>query len=387
MIKIDFNKCTGCGACVQTCPTKCISWMERDFGFLYPKIDTEKCINCGKCTEACPINHEFPISQNQSAYSLINKNRSTLQASTSGGAFSAIAVPFIDKGGIVYGCAMKDGFKVQHIRVSDLKGISELQGSKYVQSETNTTFSQVKLDLDSDKEVLFSGTPCQIAGLYRYLGKEYDKLLTVDIVCHGVGSQAYFDKFIEYLESKYSTIESIEFRNKKFVGWSCGGVLTVNGKQMPFYNHEHYYYSYFLSGEIYRKCCYTCSYANMNRVGDITIGDFWGVEKLNINADTTEGCSLMLVNTVKGKEILDVIKSDSIITNVDKNKAIKNNAQLLHPSAFKPLRKKRLHEYNNMSGKEIQRVYVKTNIKRIIKGKVKALIPYSIKIMLRKITS
>lgn len=387
MIDINYEKCTGCGACIQACPKKCINWVKRDFGFLYPQIDIEKCVDCGKCAKACPMNRGIRASHNQSAYCAINKNHSSLQSSTSGGAFAAIAVPFIKNGGIVYGCAMKPDFKVQHIRTSDLRRFSQLQGSKYVQSDTGTTFCQVKQDLDSNKEVLFSGTPCQIAGLYGYLGKKYEKLFTIDIVCHGVGSQAYFDQFIDYLKCKYPTLEKIEFRNKRFVGWSCGGVLTIKGDQIPFYNHNHYYYSYFLSGEIYRECCYSCSYANMNRVGDITLGDFWGVEKLNIGEDTRFGCSLMLVNSVKGEELLEIAKKTCIIKKVDKEQAVRNNAQLLHPSEFKASRAKRLNEFEQMGGNDIQRIYVKSNLIRLLKGRIKHLIPYSIKIRLRKYMS
>jgi len=238
--------------------------------------------------------------------------------------------------------------------------------------------------LREGRKTFFTGTPCQVAGLYGFLGKEYDNLLTADIICHGVGSQAYFDKFVEWLKIKKVGLERIEFRNKKFVGWSCGGLLSTKGKETPFYNHAHYYYSYFLSGEIYRKSCYSCPYASINRVGDITLGDFWGAEALNIGFDVSNGCSLLIANTSKGKKAIESLGDDIERKTVQIREAVKNNEQLSAPSRYKETRLDRLREYDTLSGEIIQKKYEKTHLSRLLKGKLKTMLPYGLKAKLRK---
>ena len=383
MIKADYEKCTGCGACLQRCPQKCIEWTLGEFGFKYPKADENKCVNCGLCDKACPIGRLPAELENQAVFALVNKDKSILMNSTSGGAFSALAKAVFEDGGVVYGCEMGPEFQVRHAKATSKDELHRFRGSKYVQSDTDNTYNLVKNDLKEGIKVLYSGTPCQIAGLLGFLGKQYDNLTTIDIVCHGVASQLYFDKFIEYIKEKKPGLTRIEFRNKKFVGWSCSGLLTTNGKDYPFYNHEYYYYSYFLSGEIYRKSCYTCPYANLNRIGDLTLGDFWGVEGLNIGMDVSNGCSLVSVNTNKGKNLIESLGSQIDMTAVDTAVAAKNNAQLIRPSTYKESRKERLQEYDTLSGAEIQKKYIYNHKGRILKGAIKKMIPYSIKSKIR----
>ncbi len=385
MISTDYEKCTGCGVCIQKCPQKCIHWIEGEFGFKYIKVNEYECINCGLCEKVCPIDKKRIQPENQTAYALVNKNKAILMNSTSGGAFSALAESILCDGGVVYGCTMTPEFQVCHIRVEAQSEISKLRGSKYVQSDMGDVFNRIDEDLRSGSKVLFTGTPCQVAGLYGFLGKNYDNLLTADIICHGVGSQAYFDKYIKWIKIKKVGLERIEFRNKKFVGWSCGGLFTVKGQDIPFYNHEHYYYSYFLSGEIYRKSCYSCSYANMTRVGDITLGDFWGAEGINFGFDISEGCSLVIANTNKGEKNIVHLGSLVKMKSVDVAKAVKNNEQLSRPSASKESRQERLQEYNTLSGMEIQKKYIHHHKGRILKGEIKKMIPYSIRSKFRGI--
>ena len=383
MIKADYEKCTGCGACLQRCPQKCIEWTLGEFGFKYPKADENKCVNCGLCDKACPIGRLPAKLENQAIFALVNKDKSILMNSTSGGAFSALAKAVFEDGGVVYGCEMGPEFQVRHAKATSKDELHRFRGSKYVQSDTDNTYNLVKNDLKEGIKVLYSGTPCQIAGLLGFLGKQYDNLTTIDIVCHGVASQLYFDKFIEYITEKKPGLTRIEFRNKKFVGWSCSGLLTTNGKDYPFYNHEYYYYSYFLSGEIYRKSCYTCPYANLNRIGDLTLGDFWGVEGLNIGMDVSNGCSLVSVNTNKGKNLIDSLGLQINITAVDIAAAARNNAQLTRPSTYKESRKERLQEFDTLNGAEIQKKYIYNHKGRILKGIIKKMIPYSIKSKIR----
>lgn len=390
MLNIDYEHCSGCGACVQKCPKGCISWEKGELGFQYPMVDTAKCVNCHLCEKVCPIGKELDVPEMQAVSALVNQDDNILSHSTSGGAFTAIAENVLNEGGVVYGCSMEEGFQIRHIRVTEVAGLEKLRGSKYVQSDTGETFRLAEQDLKAGRRVLFSGTPCQIVGFKHFLGKVYENLLTIDIVCHGVGSQAYFDKFMEDLNRREGHVEELRFRDKKYVGWSCGGVVVVvvspssshKREERPFYNHENYYYSYFLSGDIYRKSCYSCPYANAQRQGDITLGDFWGIEALKLSIDSYNGCSLVITNTEKGSRAITSLTNVSIVE-ASAEAAIKHNDQLAAPSVLKPSREKRITEYEQMTGQEIQEAYIKENKKTLIKGKIKTMIPYDLKRKLR----
>ena len=387
MLTVDYEKCTGCGACVQRCPKRCISWTEREFGFRYPQIDKDACVNCGQCEKVCPIDKALEVSAEQKAYAAVHKDDEVLAKSTSGGAFTAIADAVFAQGGIVYGAAMLDGMQVKHIRTSGKDDFEGLRSSKYLQSDTGTTYQMVEQDLKQGKTVLYSGTPCQIDGLKNFLGKDYENLYTVDIVCHGVGSQAYFDKYMDYARERYGKIKALRFRSKDYAGWSCGGgVVVVDSsdclKKIPYRDFDNYYYSYFLSGDIYRKSCYSCKYANTNRVGDFTLGDYWGVEALNLPLQTKNGCSLLLVNNRHAMLLLDEIESlDRVETTVEQ--AAHCNKQLNAPSKLMDSRQNRIGEYESMSGQQIQKEYLKNHRKTVVKGQLKALMPYKLKLLIR----
>ena len=387
MLTIDFEKCTGCGACVQRCPKQCISWTEREFGFRYPQINIDACVNCGLCEKVCPIDKELEAPAAQKAYAAVHRDSDVLAKSTSGGAFTAIADAIFAQGGIVYGAAMLEDMQVKHIRTSGKDEFAGLRSSKYLQSDTGTTYQMVEQDLKQGKTVLYSGTPCQIDGLKNFLGKDYENLYTVDIVCHGVGSQAYFDKYMDYARERYGKIKALRFRSKEYAGWSCGGGVVVVGtsnseKKIPYSDFDNYYYSYFLSGDIYRKSCYSCKYANTNRVGDFTLGDYWGVEALNLPLQTENGCSLLLVNNRHAMQLLDEIESlDRVETTVEQ--AAHCNKQLNAPSKLMDSRQNRIGEYESMSGQQIQKEYLKNHRKTVVKGQLKALMPYKLKLFIR----
>lgn len=387
MLTVDYEKCTGCGACVQRCPKRCISWTQREFGFRYPQIDKDACVNCGQCEKVCPIDKALEVSAEQKAYAAVHKDDEVLAKSTSGGAFTAIADAVFAQGGIVYGAAMLDGMQVKHIRTSGKDDFEGLRSSKYLQSDTGTTYQMVEQDLKQGKTVLYSGTPCQIDGLKNFLGKDYENLYTVDIVCHGVGSQAYFDKYMDYARERYGKIKALRFRSKEYAGWSCGGVVVVDSsdclKKIPYRDFDNYYYSYFLSGDIYRKSCYSCKYANTNRVGDFTLGDYWGVEALNLPLQTENDCSLLLVNNRHAMQLLDEIESlDRVETTVEQ--AAHCNKQLNAPSKLMDSRQNRIGEYESMSGQQIQKEYLKNHRKTVVKGQLKALMPYKLKLLIRR---
>lgn len=388
MFAINYENCTGCGACVQRCPKQCISWTTKEFDFRYPRVDEASCINCGLCEKVCPIDKELKAPTAQKAYAAVHKDSAVLEKSTSGGAFTALADTIFSRGGVVYGAAMLNGMQVKHIRTEDKISFADLRNSKYLQSDTGTTYQMVEQDLKQGKVVLYSGTPCQIDGLKCFLRKEYENLYTADIVCHGVGSQAYFDKYMEFAKERYGKIKALRFRSKEYAGWSCGGgVVVVDSsdclKKIPYRDFDNYYYSYFLSGDIYRKSCYSCKYANTNRVGDFTLGDYWGVEALNLPLQTENGCSLLLVNNRHAMQLLDEIESlDRVETTVEQ--AAHCNKQLNAPSKLMDSRQNRIGEYESMSGQQIQKEYLKNHRKTVVKGQLKALMPYKLKLLIRR---
>lgn len=388
MMTIDYEHCTGCEACAQRCPKQCITMIPGEFGFLYPKIDRVKCVDCHLCEKVCPINKDRQELPNQAAYAAVHQDKQILLNSTSGGAFTALAMAVLNNHGIVYGVSMDD-FIVQHVRIDSAKDLAGLRGSKYLQSRIGRVFLQAEQDLKTGRKVLFSGTPCQIDGLKQFLCKDYDNLLTVDIVCHGVGSQAYFDKFISSVRELEPQVREIKFRSKRFSGWSVTSgalVLGENGKESykPFYNHEQYYYRFFLEGSIYRRSCYSCKYANLNRPGDCTLGDFWGVERLRLPINTYNGCSLIIANSSKGAQMLDALSELKLVP-VPIEEAIKGNEQLLYPSKLTGTRVVRLNDFETKTGNEIASSYRTTEKKQILRGTLKKCVPYSLKTIIRSL--
>ncbi len=306
----EYNKslCCGCGACELVCPKKCIKMIYDEEGFLYPILDKELCIHCGLCEIHCPIIKETKNNKVLFSYGLIHRENNITKNSSSGGAFTAIAEYVLSNDGVVFGCAFNENIEAKTICIESRTDLYKLRGSKYVQCDTNKQYKNIKTFLDKGRIVLYCSTPCQIAGLKSYLSKDYDNLFLIDLFCHGTPSPKLFEKYITWLGEKYgSKISNYCFRDKKY-GWSAKGYFKTE------FNHEYelngsdpYYYS-FLMGRTYRPVCYQCKYANPQRTGDITIGDFWGVEKNHPNINTEEGVSAVLINNLKGQKVLDYIK-------------------------------------------------------------------------------
>lgn len=237
--------------------------------------------------------------------------------------------------------------------------------------------------------MLYTGTPCQIAGLKGFLGKEYRNLVTADIVCHGVGSQAFFDKYMEYLHQKNGKIKELRFRDKEFAGWSCGGALVVANGSGPeirkaYFDYNNYYYYYFLHGDIYRESCYTCKYAGTDRPGDFTMGDFWGVESCDLCLDTSDGCSLVIANTEKARERLNDLCHSLELVKVTAEQATRSNAQLIRPSLKTGTRERLAAQFASMTGSQMDAAFRRQNKKQIFKLHIKALVPYKLKLKIRK---
>ena len=329
ILDITKSKCSGCYACAAKCPQKCISMKVDDEGFWYPTIDSSKCINCGICEKTCPIfNNQTCENTSERAFAVINKNDRIRLNSSSGGVFTLLAEKILDCGGVVFGAAFTPDFKsVDHIDIHNKSQLYLLMGSKYLQSRIGDAYLQVEKYLKENKKVLFSGTPCQISGLYAYLGKDYDNLITQDIICHGVPSPLVWKKYVDLRENKAnSTVDSIFFREKKN-GWKNFSLKFIfkTGKKYTQVISKDLYMRGFLTNLYLRPSCYDCSFKSENRIADITLADFWGIENINSKMNDDKGTSLILVNTTKAIELFEKIKNDIVFCDVDKSKALKYN--------------------------------------------------------------
>ncbi len=364
------NNCCGCGACQVVCPKNAIDMVEDEFGFLYPKINEKKCVNCGLCRKICSYKSPSKVYSDKNVYMSYSKNNDNLKNSSSGGVFFEIAKAIIDDGGIVYGCSMeKENGKLypKHIRVDNEKNLFKLQGSKYVQSECYTIYNCVKNDLLDGKIVLFSGTPCQIEGLKAVLRhKNYDNLILMDIICHGVPSMKMFQDYIAYFETinKCKVIDYY-FRDKehgcgfnnKIIFKKSGIVGTIIKK-----SYENSYYQLFLDSVIYRDNCYTCPYATSTRNSDITIGDYWGAkeEHPDSNIDIRNGISCFISNTEKGNMILEKYGAQLYKIESTFDKVAKHNFQLNTPSKKTKEHDKVMNLYKNNGYEAVDDFYKKS---------------------------
>lgn len=385
----DMNKdnCTGCRMCEKVCPTHAIFMNENEEGFIEPVINVEKCINCGLCYKKCPQLNEIKCHrlENVEVFAAKNKNLDEQKNSSSGGIFSVIANYVLEKNGIVYGCAFNNDLVAEHIRIDQKLNLYKLRGSKYVQSNTLNTFCEVKADLEENKIVLYSGTPCQIAGLKNYLGHDYENLITVDLVCHGVPSPKLFKKYKQWLEEKYKNkVVNYEFRNKEKSGWGLNSkVQFENGINKYFKFKLDPYYKSFIEASVYRNVCYSCKYSQLNRISDITLLDFWGVEKQYPEFFDYNGVSAILINTKIGKDILLNVQDSIELLEIELDKVTIRNENLIHPSIKPEIRKE---IYIDIEKKNFE-TYIKENLKfkKEFKEIVKLLIPQKIKNYIKKV--
>lgn len=302
---IDKKDCSGCGACANICPHKCISMSYDEEGFLYPIINTEKCIDCHLCEKICPI-HKHPLTARKplEIRAAINENETIRLQSSSGGIFSLLADYILDSGGVVVGAAYTEDWNVEHIVVSSKTELKRLRGSKYVQSQTKHIYKQVLNNLLEGKLVLFSGTPCQISGLKSFLKKEYDNLITIEIFCHGVPSTLVYQKYINEI-SKGEPIYYVNMRDKT-EGWKQFH-FAVNNYTASWRNDL--YMKAFLSNLILRPSCYSCKFKEGRCGSDIALGDFWGVKEVHQELDDDKGLSLVFLNSEKGRDLYLKIKT------------------------------------------------------------------------------
>jgi coenzyme F420-reducing hydrogenase beta subunit len=332
--------CTGCQTCVSVCPASSISMQSDRKGFFYPVIDEENCINCGLCIESCPVNIDYKVvnqSNCQTVYAAWNRNSQIRQRSSSGGVFAATANYVLERDGVVFGARWTNNWTVAHDFCETKDGLALFHGSKYLQSDVDGSYRKVKTFLENGRLVLFSGTPCQIAGLKSYLKCSYPNLLAIDLVCHGVPSPKVWRDYLNYMEEKYNDeIVDVQFRYKE-ASWSYSRVKIsfMNNcyLESPFVDE---YFVGFNKSFYLRDSCYLCKFASINRQGDITLADFWGYEPSAWKyIDCSKGVSLVIINTDKGIDVFNDISKDLVVENKAIEEATPGNPHLIRP-AIKP---------------------------------------------------
>lgn len=331
----EHTYCTGCGLCASLCPVSSITMKPGKMGHLFPKINNKKCIDCGLCEKSCPALNPVELIAAQHAYAAWSKDDADYRSSTSGGASSVLSQYIINKGGVVYGCSVLCGAKIEHIRIEKKEDLHKIKGSKYVQSSIVKVLTQIKKDVKEKRIVLFLGTPCQIAAVQKLFKNTPDNLFLVDLVCHGTPSQRslhdYLKRYVPLDE-----IEDVRFRSEE--GYS----IKVFSKNKNVYTsselwscrNKDYYYNSFMDGYSLRDSCHKCKYSSPNRCSDMTIGDFWGLGKEMPCEDIPEhkfGISLVLPITAKGRTLFNEISNAMNVFKRPISEAINGNDQLQHP--------------------------------------------------------
>lgn len=336
----DPHKCTGCTACAAICPKGCITMVADENGFSHPLVNESTCIQCGLCEKKCPIRSKQAFSHMPTAYAARSVDTRMRLESSSGGVFSELAQIVLAQRGAVFGAAYDDHFRVIHICAEDEHSLARLRGAKYAQSDLFGVFDDVKDRLTRGQEVLFSGTPCQVGGLKAFLGREYENLVTVDFVCHGVPSPMAWERFVKEL-SVQSPLLSVNLRAKD-TGWSryqyCHALQYADGMRRLIPNSESLYMKLFVGDLINRQSCSNCSFKGYARRSDLTLGDFWGIWDIAPEMDDNCGTSLVLVQSEKGRRLWNAISSRLVSREVTLEEASYENPSILYSSSPSPNR-------------------------------------------------
>ena len=333
---VRVDNCCGCRACEHSCPAKCITFVKNAEGFLCPSLEESQCLNCGSCLKVCPQFNNIDLNEPSEVYAAITRDADLLKKSTSGGAMSVFAKNIIELGGVVFGSVLntKD-WLVSFDYTETLNGLAAFRGSKYVQSDTVDSYKTVFEMLKKDRWVMFVGTPCQVAGLKMFLTFKHvsqEKLFAVDILCHGVPSPTLFIEHVKYSEQKYrQKLIDFSFRDKTVFPNKTALKYVFPNKTIVVLGRCDTYFEAFISGSSYRDCCYSCKFATHKRIGDVSLGDYWGIKKHHPDFDSSNGVSLILVNTERGKQMLEKSAFDK--TKSSLAFALETNGILKNPSS------------------------------------------------------
>lgn len=376
MINVENKeKCCACGACKEICPKNAIEYKSDEYGNYYPIVDNSLCIECGLCEKVCPYLHLEKKTSKHVTYAVKLKDIDKLRQSASGGAFYGLAEGFFDKKSItrseIYGCAYDECLKPKHMGVSNLEQLDKFRGSKYVRSEVQI-YGEILEHLRKGDRVLFSGTPCQCKALKLFCNEYTTNLYTIELICHGVIDQDYWEDYIVFLQKKYKGhIENFHFRFKRngkpFT--SKYTVVKKNGKKKDYFESSalSYYYNHFLSGVVFRENCYHCPFANSTRVADVTIGDYWGYQG---KMDIQDGISVLIVNSDKGEELFSNARKYFDFEEKTYEDAARMNEQLRKPFSIEKKNYVLLQEWKKFGAFHMYRKHIKKHWKAWVINKV-----------------
>lgn len=357
-------KCTGCGACANACPQRAIKMESDQLGFEYPHI-TERCNNCGLCENICKSRVNLQISYNIKVFAAKSLNEETRFNSTSGGIFTELAKKILLENGCVAGARYAKDMLVEHVLIHSLEELSCLRQSKYVQSSIKEVFAEIKKELQCGKKVLFCGTPCQVAGLTSYIGKNNENLITADFICRGVNSPKAFDKWLKEIQQINNNRVSNVWFKYKINGWKkspkCTRVDFINGDYKVYDGDDNAYMKGYLESNLYmRPSCGNCDFKGDSRPADLTIGDFWGLDK---KWDDDGGTSLVIVNSEKGEKLFREIQPYILYTSMNSQYAIDGNPCFQESVDISPFSKKFLQSLDCLEFSEGIKRYSKISEK------------------------
>lgn len=393
-IQLFKNKyrCCGCNACEMICGKKAITMIEDEYGFRFPQIDTEKCVGCGSCQKVCCINNEVELCKPGTVYAASYKNKDISAKSASGGIFAALAMQVLTEGGIVFGSAYTKQFDVEVISIEKIEDLPRLQGSKYVQSSMNSSFLKIKSELQTGRTVLFCGVPCQVEALKRFLGRSYENLLLVDIVCHGVPSNRMLKDYLSFLaDKKKMEVQSIQFRTKT-KGQNVYGEIAyrqfshtgeIAYRQEPLISYKSSYYKLFLNCQTFRDSCYHCKFAGTKRPGDISLCDYWGIEDEHpdfvkeVEKEGLAGISAIMLNTNAGLAFFERLKQEFLLRESTVEQVAKHNPQLQAPSVETAERKQVMDCYRQSGYQGVDDFYFKKYRMKILTSDIGQVLPNS----------
>lgn len=378
--ELEKNKCTGCSACKNICPTDAIHMEYDEEGFLFPILNENKCVNCSLCYNQCPELNPMELKLPAKAFQVVNTSKDYMNSS-SGGAAYLIAKQIIEENGVVYAATYNEQLDVEHQRITFLKDLPKMQGSKYVQSRFTDVYHKCKKDLNDGKKVLVIGTPCQIASIKRFC-KNVDNLYTIDLVCHGVPSPKFFKKHIEFLKSKFE-FDRIRFR---FKNWNTINLYAfiLNGKNKKIvYSDDDAYYNAFIKNESLRKSCYSCQYSTKNRIGDLTLGDSRVSEK-DKSFYPFHCKSMVTCNSLKGEQLFSEVNCEHKEFNYLEEAKV--NHSLIAPVKQGLTREKIYKDLKELSYNDFLKKYTPVHSnKYLLKRKLEYLVPYKIKRLVRMV--
>lgn len=387
----DKSHCCGCSACVQRCPKQCITMAEDEEGFLYPQVDTSKCVDCHLCEKVCPVINQDEARTPLEVYAAKNSDDDIRLKSSSGGIFTLLAEQTIKDGGVVFGACWDKDWNVKHDYIDNISDLQRFRSSKYLQSVIGDSYLKAEQFLKTGRKVMFTGTPCQIAGFKHFLRKEYHNLLAVEVICHSVPSpgvwQQYLTTRLHTLKWNKSDIRNISFRDKK-TGWKTYSFVVENkeGNSFAEFSNKNAFMRGFLADLYTRPSCHACPAKQLRSGSDLTLGDFWGIESLMPEIDDDKGVSAIIVNSDKGKQVLHNINVE--LYEVSYNKLTTRNPTLVKSFPIAPKRTEFFKEDGSTFEEKVKRLAkkpfsMKTLAYRIVRKVIPNMVVEQFKLLLR----